>query len=264
MTDRPQPLQTVDLMPDQLALARAQLGSGLYGLAEGVLLRLIGGLEAAGRGGLEELDAARSLLAEALWRQGRPVAAGAVMDAIRARSLEHQRPLMVPDRRREHRLQPATPIKLRGSPSRWWRRSGRTKPGGCVPGCHRASPGPPHPRSEPTPANPASRPAAHRRTAWSRPRSGGVRHPRDQPIRPMPSSRAGSRDRQLGAVRLDPRLASDGIALLEPTLEPEPAADRLLLYGDLLRAAGREADAETAFDRAARPGPEPTLKEPQP
>jgi len=39
---------------------------------------------------------------------------------------------------------------------------------------------------------------------------------------------------------------------MEPTLEAEPPADRLLLYGDLLRAAGREADAVAAFDRAAR------------
>ena len=48
-------LEVVDLLPDQLALARSQIGSGLYGLAEGVLLRLIAGLEAAGKGGLEEL-----------------------------------------------------------------------------------------------------------------------------------------------------------------------------------------------------------------
>ena len=95
MTDRPPPLQTVDLLPDQLSLARAQLGSGLHGLAEGVLLRLIAGLEAAGRGGLEELDAARSLLAECLWRQGRPLAAGAVVAGIRATSLERRRPLVM-------------------------------------------------------------------------------------------------------------------------------------------------------------------------
>ena len=95
MSDRPQPLQTVDLLPDQLSLARAQLGSGLHGLAEGVLLRLIAGLEAAGRGGLEELDAARSLLAESLWRQGRPLSAGAVVAGIRATSLERRRPLVM-------------------------------------------------------------------------------------------------------------------------------------------------------------------------
>jgi hypothetical protein len=89
------PLEVVDLLPDELALARAQLTSGLYGLAEGVLVRLIGGLEAAGKGGLEELDGARALLAEALWRQGRPLAAGTAIEAIRSTSLERRRPVVM-------------------------------------------------------------------------------------------------------------------------------------------------------------------------
>jgi hypothetical protein len=60
-------------------------------------------------------------------------------------------------------------------------------------------------------------------------------------------------DRQLAAaLRLDPRIGPDGAAILEPSLEGEAPAERLLLYGDLLRAAGREADATIAFDRAAR------------
>jgi hypothetical protein len=53
------------------------------------------------------------------------------------------------------------------------------------------------------------------------------------------------------AVRLDPALAADGVAILEPTLGRQAAAERLLLYGDLLRAAGREAEATDAYDRAA-------------
>jgi hypothetical protein len=53
------------------------------------------------------------------------------------------------------------------------------------------------------------------------------------------------------AVRLDPSLAADGVAILEPTLGAQPAAERLLLYGDLLRAAGREVEANEAYDRAA-------------
>ena len=40
--------------------------------------------------------------------------------------------------------------------------------------------------------------------------------------------------------------------MLEPTLGEEPSAGRLLLYGDLLRAAGRQADSSAAYDRAAR------------
>ena len=60
-------------------------------------------------------------------------------------------------------------------------------------------------------------------------------------------------DRELTlALRRDPRIAAAGIALLEPTLGPRPAAERLVLYGDLLRAAGREREASAAYDRAAR------------
>jgi hypothetical protein len=53
------------------------------------------------------------------------------------------------------------------------------------------------------------------------------------------------------AVRLDPMLAADGVAILEPTLGGQPASERLLLYGDLLRAAGRRVEADRAYDRAA-------------
>jgi hypothetical protein len=53
------------------------------------------------------------------------------------------------------------------------------------------------------------------------------------------------------AIRLDPSLAGDGVAILEPTLGGQPPSDRLLLYGDLLRAAGREVEANHAYDRGA-------------
>jgi hypothetical protein len=56
------------------------------------------------------------------------------------------------------------------------------------------------------------------------------------------------------AVRLDAALAPDGVAILEPTLGGQPASERLLLYGDLLRAAGREIEANRAYDRAADHG----------
>jgi len=62
-------------------------------------------------------------------------------------------------------------------------------------------------------------------------------------------------DRELGlALRLDPRVAGEGVTLAEPTLGPQPPPDRLLLYGDLLRAAGRTQEASEAYDRAARAG----------
>jgi hypothetical protein len=60
-------------------------------------------------------------------------------------------------------------------------------------------------------------------------------------------------DRELMvALRLDQRIAPEGVALLEPTLSEEPGTERLLLYGDLLRAAGRGSEASIAYDRAAR------------
>jgi hypothetical protein len=60
-------------------------------------------------------------------------------------------------------------------------------------------------------------------------------------------------DREMNlAMRLDPRVAAEGVALVEPTLGPLPGSDRLLLYGDLLRAAGRGPEASEAYDRAAR------------
>jgi hypothetical protein len=51
---------------------------------------------------------------------------------------------------------------------------------------------------------------------------------------------------------LDPRIAGEGVALVEATLGREPAPERLVLYGDLLRAADRPAEASEAYDRAAR------------
>ena len=44
---------------------------------------------------MEEADVARGLLAEALWRQQRPRAAGVALEAIRGSSLERRRPLVL-------------------------------------------------------------------------------------------------------------------------------------------------------------------------
>ena len=85
----------VDLIPDDLSLARAQLSSGLPGMAEGVLRRYVARLESGGRGAAEQLDVARGMLAEALWRQGRPLAAAQSVEAIRAGSLERLRPIVL-------------------------------------------------------------------------------------------------------------------------------------------------------------------------
>ncbi len=82
--DRDSEEYIIDLIPDDLALARTQLASGLAGLSEAVMLRRIARLETQARGAPEELDAARALLAEALWRQGRPLAAGEAIDRCAA------------------------------------------------------------------------------------------------------------------------------------------------------------------------------------
>ena len=247
------PLEVVDLIPDELALARAQLASGLYGLAEGVLLRLIAGLEAAGKGGLEELDGARALLAEALWRQGRPLAAGSAIEQVRSSSLERRRPLVM--------LIEAEAVAAAGDPDRaarlaervvstigvdeaWKLRSGvATRITWPAPSSFRAPARRPEgaalgepPAAGPTPERTA---AAHTRLEAAR--------------RAFAAGELDEGDRQLAAaLRLDARIGPEGAVILEPTLTPQAPSDRLLLYGDLLRAAGREADATVAFDRAAR------------
>ena len=53
------------------------------------------------------------------------------------------------------------------------------------------------------------------------------------------------------AVRFDDALAADGVKLIEPTIGRQPPSGRLVLYGDLLRAAGREEEAQQAYRRAA-------------
>jgi len=242
----------VDLLPDELSLARAQLASGLSVLAEGVLRRHIARLEASGRTSLEEIDAARSLLAEALWRQGRPHAAGAVIDAIRAGSIERRRPITMlieaeslaaggdPDRARSLMERVVGAV---GIDEAWRLRSGvSSRLPWPVPPSLRAGPRRPAataPGPSTTPPSPERIAAAHARVEAARQAYGAGHHDVG--------------DRELGlALRLDPRIAADGVDLLEPTLGTGTAADRLLLYGDLLRAAGRASDAADAYDRAAR------------
>jgi hypothetical protein len=228
---------TIDVVPDQLALARSQLDAGQFGVAEGTLRRRAATLEATGRNP-EELDAVRALLAEALWRSGRPVAAYEAVTAVRPRSVERRRPMTmmveaeglaaIGELRSAEGLQERVVATLgadevwrlrRGAPSRLeW------------PNPSWAGAGPaPDPDAAATDDRLASAAVAYG--------AGDVA--------------SGDRDLAL-ALRRDPRMAAAGVALIEPTLGQQPAAERLVLFGDLLRAAGRERDASDAYDRAAR------------
>lgn len=245
----------VDLIPDELSLARAQLASGLLGMAEGALRRHIARLDAGGRGAQEELDAARALLAEVLWRQGRPLAGGAVVDSIRAGSLERRRPIVL--------LVEAEAMAASGDPDRAGALMERVIDAVGVDEAWRLRGGVPSRLAWPVPAS--------MRATQRRPASTPVGPPGSAALPPSPERTAAAHarleagrhaynagnddegDRELGlALRLDPRIAAEGVALFEPTLGPRPGADRLVLYGDLLRAAGRSPEASEAYDRAAR------------
>jgi len=245
----------VDLIPDDMSLARAQLASGLPGLAEGVLRRYVARLEAGGRGAAEQMDVARGMLAEALWRQGRPLAAEQALDAIRPGSLERQRPIVL--------LIEAEAKAVAGNPEHAEALMERVIDSVGVDEAWRLRGGVPSRLAWPIPAS--LRPGA-RRTGVS-----PVTAAPAAPSVPSPERTAAAHarleaarlaygagndlegDRELGlALRLDHRIAPEGVALVEPTLGIQPGPDRLLLYGDLLRAADRPADAADAYDRAAR------------
>ena len=247
----------VELVPDELALARAQIDSGIFATAEAVLARRIARLVAQGAPALDELDAARALLAEALWRQGRPVAAGGVAGRIRAGSLERRRPvvMMIEAEALAATGQPeaATTLTERivaeiGVDEAWRLRAGiPSRLPWPVPVSLRARR--PHETAaarrslEATPTPPAGDPA---RTAAAHARLEAARSAYG-----VEDTERGDRELMV-AFRLDARVAPEGIGLIEPTLDREPETDRLLLYGDLLRAAGRAAEASAVYDRAAR------------
>lgn len=247
----------LDLVPDELSLARAQMASGLSGLAEGVLVRRVAKLHAKGEAAFDELDAARALLAEALWRQSRAIAAGAAAGRIRSGSLERRRPLVMLIEAEAlaatGQLEAATRLMERiveevGVDEAWRMRGGV-------------------PSRLPWPLPPSLRPrrpaevAAARRGAESAsastvvdPARTAAAHARLEAARQAYGANDAERgDRELMlALRLDPRIAPEGVALLEPTLDDESATERLLLYGDLLRAAGRAPEASAIYDRADR------------
>jgi hypothetical protein len=247
----------IDLIADELALAGSQIASGLSGIAEAVLVRRIARLQASGTAALDELDVARGLLAEALWRQGRPIAAGAVAGRIRASSLERRRPLVM--------LVEAEALAATGQHDTAMRLMQRIVEEIGVDESWRLRGGVPSRLPWPLPpslrARRPSEVAAARRGIEAAAASGQAdpgrtasAHARLEAARLAYGAADAERgDRELMvALRLDPRIAPEGVALLEPTLDSEAATERLLLYGDLLRAAGRAPEASAIYDRAAR------------
>jgi hypothetical protein len=252
-------LQLVDVVTGELPLARAQLDSGLASLAEATLRRRISRLEADGGPVADELDAARSLLAEALWRQQRPIAAGAALDPITSGSLELRRPIVM--------LIEAEAAAATGDPDRAAGLMERVIDAIGVDDAWQLRAGTPSRISWPLPS--PLRPAEphEARPPWSAAgpvsvstddgptgdRSGAARARLEAARTAYGSGDLATGDGELSiALRLDPALGGKGLRLFRPTLGKLPPAERLVLYGDLLRAAGREAEASAAYDRAAR------------
>jgi hypothetical protein len=240
----------VDLIPDVLALARSQMASGLASMAEGTLRRQVARLQASGRGALEELDATLAVLAEALWRQGRPLAAGEAIHAIRSFSLERRRPIVM--------LIEAEALAAGGDPDRGAATMERVISAVGIDDAWRLRGGVPSRLPWPVPTSLRQTPRrvapAPTSVPETLPERTAAAHARLEAARQAyGAGHAEEGDRELGlALRLDPRIAPEGIALIEPSLERQGSPERLLLYGDLLRASGRAAEASEAYDRAAR------------
>lgn len=255
----PEEVQVVDLVGDELALARSQIDAGLASLAEGTLLRRIARLEAEGGGAGDEIDAARALLGEALWRQQRPAAARAAIEAIRPSSPQRRLPVS--------QLVEAEGLAAAGELDRATGVMERVVAAIGVERAWELHGGVPGRLPWPLPEALAPPPARPPRPPWTsappdvaeeldqRPDAERVAMARGRLEEARVAFVAGDLERgdveMSIAVRLDPALAADGVAILEPTLGGQPAAERLLLYGDLLRAAGRDLEANEAYDRAA-------------
>jgi hypothetical protein len=255
-----QPEQVViDLIPDELALARSQIDAGLAPLAEGTLIRRIAWLETEGPAAADELDAARLLVAEALWRQQRPLAARSALDGIRAGSPHRQRPIAL--------LVEAEALAASGEPDRAAGVMERAIAAIGLDEAWRLRAGTPSRLPWPLPAELRPEPRQAHRPPWGGDVSAVGAGEAGSPPGPdtaaaharVEAARAAyaaadvtAADTDLAvALRLDPTVASEAIGLLEPTLGDDPPAGRLVLYGDLLRAAGREAGARAAYTRAA-------------
>jgi hypothetical protein len=249
--------QVIDLVPDELALARAQLDSGLALLAEGTTRRRIAWLEAdRGPAAADEIDAARLLHAEALWRIGRPIAARASLDAIRASSPQRRLPIAL--------IIEAEALAAAGEPDRAAGLVERVVSAVGADEAWRLRAGTGGRAAWPVPSELAPQPQRPERAPWSSDAETAEDEPDDERTAlaraRLEAARAafaggaiGDADRELSlALRLDHDCAADALAILEPTLGDEPRADRLLLFGDLLRAVGRDAEASAAYDRAIR------------
>lgn len=250
---------TIDPVPDELALARGQIDAGLAGVAEATARRRLARLEAEGSdAAADEMDALRLLLAEALWRQQRPAPARAALEAIRPGSSRRHLPIAM--------LVEAETLAAAGETDRANGVQERLLAAIGPDEVFALRGGVPGRLGWPLPAELRAAPQPAPRAPWGRAPVAAVEP--DGPPDDERVARARTRveearvayvagdlargDGQLSlALRLDPAVAADGVRILEPTLGRQPAAERLLLYGDLLRAAGREAEATAAYDRAA-------------
>jgi hypothetical protein len=271
VTDEPEPTtdggdepaaedrHVIDLVPDELSLARAQLDAALPGLAEGTVRRRLAWLDADGTGVDGETDALRALLAEALWRQGRHLGARQAIDGMRPGSPQRRLPMTM--------LVEAEALAAAGESDRATGVMERVIEAIGVDAAFELQAGVPSRMAWPLPAELQAQPMQVERAPWSAPEPSDA----DAPAEPIDDERVAAGRQRLEesrvsyvagdlakgdgemsiAVRLDPGLAADGVAILEPTLGRQPARERLLLYGDLLRAAGREVEATEAYDRAA-------------
>lgn len=248
--------QTIDVLRDELALARAQIDAGLLGLAEGTVRRRLAHLEADGVTSDDETDALRLLLAETAWRQGRPGAARRAFEGIRPASPQRRLPVAM--------LVEAETLAAAGEQDRAAGAQERLLAAVGVDAAFELAAGVGGRLTWPLPD--ALRPGSGRtpRPPWTAASEGEDLEPVDDDRIAAGRGRleearvayvSGDLERGDGemsiAVRLDPALAADGVGLIEPTLGAQPPAERLLLYGDLLNAAGREAEATRAYDLAA-------------
>ena len=215
--------------------------------------------EAEGPVADDELDALRALLAESLWRQGRLVAARFVLEAMRPSSPQRRLPMVM--------IIEAEALAAAGEPDRAIGALERVVAAIGIDEAHDLRAGVSGRLSWPLPADLRPQPARPPRPPWGPPATDEAAEtdPEEGDAR-LAAARGRLEEARVAyvagdlargdtemsiAVRLDRTLAGDGVAILEPTLGGQPTRERLLLYGDLLRAAGRRVEADQAYDRAA-------------